>query len=199
MSLAVTLQPCSASQSASPPSPAPTSRARPGSEAAGLVDEGAVRVTAPHLVAPVAMIPVGLVGRWSGCGSDVVVGETEADHGADPAAMRGRLQHLLARVGHVASGVEARYCRFPGRVRLHEVSEPARVGHWLQAERRERFGAHPEPGADHDGVGVDAFVVGQLDRRDVPVGTSDDAAHLPVPDVDPAGSQSVELGGVHVR
>ena len=31
MSLAVTLQPCSASQTASPPSPAPTSSARPGS------------------------------------------------------------------------------------------------------------------------------------------------------------------------
>ena len=106
-------------------------------EAADLLDECAVRVPAPHLVAPVSMIPVGLVGRWSGCGSDVVVGETEADHGADPAAVGGGLQHLLARIGHVAGRVEARYGRRPGRVRLHEVSEPGRVRRWL-ADRAPR-------------------------------------------------------------
>ena len=169
-----------------------------GGEAADLVDERAVRVAAPHLVAPVAVIPVGLVGRWSGGGSDVVVGETEADHGADPAAVGGGLQHLLARIGHVAGRVEARYGRCPGRVGLHEVSEPGRVRRWLETERRERFGAHPEPGADHDRVGVDAVVVGQLDRRDVAVGTRDDAAHVSVDDVHAAGSQGVELGVVDV-
>ena len=160
-----------------------------GGEAADLVDERAVGVAAPHLVAAVAVIPVGLVGRWSGGGLDVVVGEAEADHRADPAAVGRSLQHLLARVGHVAGGVEARYRRRPGRVRLDEVPEPGRVRRRSEAERRERFGAHPEPWADRDRVGVDAVAVGQLDRRDVPVVAGDDAADALVDDVDPGGSQ----------
>ena len=69
---------------------------------------------------------------------------------------------------------------------------------WSEAEPHERFDAHREPRADHDRVGVDAHVVGQLDRRDVAVGTGDDAAHLSVHDVDTAGSQGIELGVVHV-
>ena len=40
--------------------------------------------------------------------------------------------------------------------------------------------------------------VGQLDRRDVAVGTRDDAAHGPVDDVDASGSQGIELGVVDV-
>ena len=143
MSLAVTLQPCSASQTASPPSPAPTSRARPGGEAADLVDERAVRVAAPHLVAAVAVIPVGLVGRRSGGGLDVLVGEAEADHAADPAAVGGGLQHLLARVGHVAGRVEPRHRRRAGRVGLDEVAEPGRVRRRLETERRERLRRAP--------------------------------------------------------
>ncbi len=112
------------------------------------------------------MIPVGLVGRWAGCGPEVVVGEAEADHGADPAAVGGGLQHLLARIGHIAGRVEARYHRCPGGVGLHEVAESGRVCRRSEPERRERFGPHPEPGADHDRVGVDALAVGQLDRGD---------------------------------
>ena len=92
-----------------------------------LVDEGAVRVAAPDLLAAVAMIPVGLVGGWSGRGSDVVVGETEADHRPDPAAGGGGGQHLLTRIGHVASGVEPWHVRGTGRVGLDEISQPARV------------------------------------------------------------------------
>ena len=117
---------------------------------------------------------------------------------ADPAAVGGGLQHLLARVGHVAGGVEARHRRRPGRVGLDEVAEPGRVRRRLETERRERLGAHPEPGADHDRVGVDAVAVGQLDRRDVPVVARDDAAHAPVDDVHPGGSQGLELGVVGV-
>ncbi len=72
------------------------------------------------------------------------------------------------------------------------------MGRWSQTERRERFDTHLEPGADHDRVGVDAGVVGQLDRRDVAVGTRDDAAHVSFDDVHAAGSQGIELGVVDV-
>ena len=123
----------------------------------------------------------------------------EADHGADPAAVGGGLQHLLARIGHVAGRVEARYRRRPGRVRLHEVPEPGRVCRGSEAERRERLGAHPEPGTDHDRVGVDAFA----GRPARPPATWPSAPvtmrlDLPVDDLHPAGSQGVELGVVHV-
>ena len=87
-------------------------------DAADLVDERAVRVAAPQLLAAVAVIPVGLVGRRSRRGPDVIVGQAEADHRPDPAAVGGGLQHLLARVGHVAGGVDAGYRRCPGRVDL---------------------------------------------------------------------------------
>jgi DNA-binding XRE family transcriptional regulator/quercetin dioxygenase-like cupin family protein len=167
-------------------------------EAADLFDERAVRVTGPHAFAPVTVIPVRLVGRWSGSGFDVVVGETEADHGADPAAVGGGLQHLLARISHVAGRIDARYCRCAGCVGLHEVPEPGWVSGWSEAERHERLSAHPEPWADNDRVGADALVVGQLDRRDVAVGIGDDAAHVPVHDVHATGSQRVELRLVDV-
>ena len=42
-------------------------------------------------------------------------------------------------------------------------------------------------------------MVGQLDRRDVAVGTRDDAVDLPVHDVHAAGSQGIELGVVDVE
>jgi len=73
------------------------------------------------------------------------------------------------------------------------------VRRWPEAERHERLRAHPEPGADHDRVGVDALVVGQLDRRNVPVVTGDDAAHAPVDDVHACGPHGVELGAVDVE
>ena len=68
MSFAVTCQPCSASQIASPPSPAPTSSARPG--ARPLISLTSVPFGLPlhMLVAAVAVVPVGLVGRRSGRG-----------------------------------------------------------------------------------------------------------------------------------
>ncbi len=69
---------------------------------------------------------------------------------------------------------------------------------WSETERHERFGARLEPGTDHDRVGFDALLVGQLDRRDVPVGTRDDAAHLTVDDVHAGGPHDVEIGVVHV-
>ena len=48
-----------------------------GGEAAGLVDERAVGVAAPDPVAAVTVIPIGFVGRWSGGGSDVLVGNPD--------------------------------------------------------------------------------------------------------------------------
>ena len=67
-----------------------------------------------------------------------------------------------------------------------------------EAERREWFGAHPEPGTDHDRVGVDAFVVDQLDRGDLAIGTGDDATSPARIDLHAAGSQGVEFRVVHV-
>ena len=99
-----------------------------------IASSAAPRRPAPHPVAPVAVVPVGLVGRWSGGGSDVVVGEAEADHAADPATGGRGLQHLLGRIGHVAGGVEARYRGGPGFVRLDEVPEPVRVLRGLETE-----------------------------------------------------------------
>jgi hypothetical protein len=65
-----------------------------------------------------------------------------------------------------------------------------------QAERGERLRQRPEPGGDHDRVGVDARPAGQLDRRQVPVVSPDDAAHLPVDDVDPRCLQAIEVRDV---
>ena len=77
---------------------------------------------------------------------------------------------------------------------------PSPVGcvRWSQPERRERFGAHSEPGTDDDRVSVDALVVGQLDRGDAAAGTGDDAAHSSVDDVHPGGPKDAELGIVEV-
>ena len=65
-----------------------------------------------------------------------------------------------------------------------------------EAERRDGSACTRNRGPTTRG-GLDAFVVGQLDRYHVTVGTRDDAAHLPVADVHPANRQSVELGAVH--
>ena len=145
-------------------------------------------MTAPELVDPIAVVPVDFVGRWSACGLDVVVGETEADHGADVAAVCCGGRQLLARIGHVSCCVEAWYGRCPGGVGLHELSEPTRVHRWLETERYERSEEHPEAGTDHYRVGVDALAISQFDRRDVTVGTRDDAAHCPVHDIYATGS-----------
>ena len=53
---------------------------------------------------------------------------------ADAAAVGGRLQYLLARVGHVAGGVEAGYRRLPARIGLDEVPEPVGVLDRFEAE-----------------------------------------------------------------
>ena len=93
----------------------------------------------------------------------------------------------------VAGRVEARHGRFAGRVGLDEVAEPGRVRRGSEAERREGLSTHPEPRADHDCVGFEAFAVGQLDCCDVPVVAGDDATHVPVDDLDPGGLQDVDL------
>jgi transcriptional regulator with XRE-family HTH domain len=61
-----------------------------------------------------------------------------------------------------------------------------------QAERHERLGTCPEPGADHDRVRVDTFVVGEFDRLDVPVPARHDAPRRAGNDVDTGRSQYVE-------
>ncbi len=167
-----------------------------GSQVGDLVDEGAVRVAAPGRLPVVAMVPVGLVGRWPGRGVQVVAGETEADHPADPAAGGRGEQHLLARVGDVAGGVEPGNRGLAGRGGLDHVAEPGRVRRRCEAERGEHLGPHPEPATDHDRVGVDAAAIGQLDRGHATVGAGDDPPDLPVDHVHPGGPQRIELGVV---
>src|SRR5919198_596198 len=66
-----------------------------GCQVAHLVHERPVGVAAPHRrVAPVAVVPVGLIARRTGACAHVVVGEAERDHGADAAAVRGGVEHL---------------------------------------------------------------------------------------------------------
>ena len=85
------------------------------------------------------MVPVLLVGGWSGRGVQILLREAEADHGAHPTAGCSSLQHLLTLVSDVARGVEARNRRRAGCVCLHEVSDPARVRRRSEAKRQERF------------------------------------------------------------
>jgi len=76
------------------------------------------------------VLPVRRLARRAGGGAYVLVGEAERDDPADPAAVRRRLQHLLARVSHVASRVDARHCGGARVVDDEDLAEPARVGFW---------------------------------------------------------------------
>ncbi len=147
-----------------------------GSETDDLVDQRAVRVAAPHLVASVAVIPVGFVAGWPGGRFDVFVGEAEADHGPGAAAIGGGGQHLLARIRHVSGRVQTGNRRRSGRIRLDEIAEPGRVRGSQQTERCEGLDTHPEARSDGDGVGVDAIAAHQLDRLNMAVDTRDDAS-----------------------
>ena len=64
----------------------------------------------------------------------------------------------------------------------------------VEAQRRERLGAHLEPCPDRDGVGRDAVAVAQLDRGDMPVVAGDDAPDALVDDVHPGRSQGLDAG-----
>ena len=139
------------------------------------------------------MIPIGLVGRRSSRGLDVFVGEAEADHAADPAAVRRRLQHLLARIGEVAGRIEPRYRRLTVLIGLDEIPEPGRMRSRLEAERGERFGSHPERGADHHRVSVDAVAALQLDRGNVAIVAGDNASDSRIDDVHPCDAQRIDL------
>ena len=108
-----------------------------GGEAADLVDERAVGVAAPDLLAAVAMIPVGLVGRWSGRGSDVVVGEAEADHRRRPGC---RWRRPATPAGSDRSRCRRRRAPAPPsrRSRRSRRSRPARSGARPVADRATR-------------------------------------------------------------
>ena len=99
--------------------------------------------------------------------TDVVLRQAKADHRPHPAAVGCRLQHLLARVRHVARGIDARYRRGP-------------------------IGAHPEPCTDHDRVGIDAVAVRQLDRRHVSIVAGGMKAHRMGDDADDAPVANLE-------
>ena len=138
------------------------------------------------------MLPIGLVAQRSRCGGDVVTDEAEADHAADAAAVRGGLQHLLARVGQVSCRVQARHRGLADGVGLDEVAHPGRMRNRHQTERGERLGADPEWGADDDRIGVDPISVDQLDGDDVPVVAGDQPPHRCVDDGDAGGAERVE-------
>lgn len=100
--------------------------------------------------------------------------EVETDAGTYAAAVGSGGQHRVARVGDIAGGVQTRHGGFPGRVRLHDVTEPGRVGHRVQPERGERFGTGREAGADDYSVGTDALPAGKFDSIDSTVVVGDD-------------------------
>ena len=52
--------------------------------------------------------------------------------------------------------------------------------HRHQAERPERLGPGPEPGADDDRIGLEQVAIDQLDRCDAPMVIRNDASHLSV-------------------
>ena len=62
-----------------------------------------------------------------------------------------------------------------------------------EPERLERFGTHPEPCTDRDGVGRNAVAVDQLDRHDVALVARDDAPDDTIDDVHPGVSQHLDL------
>jgi hypothetical protein len=86
--------------------------------------------------------------------------------GGDPAAVGGGVEHLHARVGHVAGGVEAGYGALPGRVDLDHLAEARGVPGGPQADGCERLGPYPEPGGHDHGVGIERATVDQLDAGD---------------------------------
>ena len=137
-----------------------------------LVDEGAVRVAAPHPLAAVAVVPVGLVRRGPAGGPHVLLGEVEADPGAHPAPIGSRLEHLVARIGDVARGVQPLHRGGSVGIGLHALAEAAGVRRGSEPEPDERFDADPEARSHGDGVAfrwriasVNAFFSGVVKPR----------------------------------
>ena len=60
------------------------------------------------------------------------------------------------------------------------------------AQRGEGFGAHPEPGRHHDGVGGELLAVRQLDGGDVAVVAGDQAPNLRIDDGHAGGAQGLD-------
>lgn len=85
------------------------------------------------------------------------------------------MEHLLARIGHVASGEDTVDTRRPHRIRLDDGPQTGRVIRRHDSNRRKRLCFDPEPWTHHHDIGIDHLPTFQFDTDDSPIVIFDDS------------------------